>query len=232
MLDYLLNRSKKELQGVHSVVAAKAIELINKAHCEGIYVAITQGYRSVDEQNALYAQGRTKPGKKVTNAKGGQSIHNYGLAVDFCIFNKDKQPLWTVDDNWKRVVKIAEELGFESGLHWKFYDPPHLEMTFGLTLAQLKAGKRPSTSTSSTKPVKTQGTQAKVSSTKSIVPYPGKLIKMGSKGKDVERIQRAVGANPDGVFGNETYNKVKAYQRRKGLVVDGIVGKSTWDMLF
>ena len=39
-------------------------------------------YRSFDEQNHLYAQGRTKPGKIVTYAKGGQSYHNFGLAFE------------------------------------------------------------------------------------------------------------------------------------------------------
>ena len=58
------------------------IEEANKLLIPGVEVRIVQGLRTIDEQNALYAQGRTKPGKKVTNAKGGQSYHNYGLAVD------------------------------------------------------------------------------------------------------------------------------------------------------
>lgn len=47
-----------------------------------ITLRITQGLRTFEEQNALYAQGRTKPGSKVTNAKAGQSFHNYGQAID------------------------------------------------------------------------------------------------------------------------------------------------------
>jgi N-acetylmuramoyl-L-alanine amidase len=65
-----------------------------------------------------------------------------------------------------------------------------------------------------------------------IVPYPGRLIKRGSQGKDVERIQRAVGVTPDGVFGPKTEVAVKAYQKRHGLVVDGIVGPATWNRMF
>lgn len=62
--------------------------------------------------------------------------------------------------------------------------------------------------------------------------YPGKLIKIGAKGKDVERIQRAVGVKPDGVFGKATESAVKAYQKRKGLSADGIVGAKTWGVMF
>jgi hypothetical protein len=67
---------------------------------------------------------------------------------------------------------------------------------------------------------------------KSIVPYPGHLIKRGSRGKDVERIQRAVGVTPDGIFGPKTEAAVKAYQKRHGLAADGIVGKQTWSVMF
>ncbi|SDC81101.1 N-acetylmuramoyl-L-alanine amidase [Terribacillus halophilus] len=65
-----------------------------------------------------------------------------------------------------------------------------------------------------------------------IVPYPGKLIKKGSKGKDVERIQRAVNVTADGIFGSGTEAVVKAYQKRKGLSTDGIVGLATWNVMF
>lgn len=65
-----------------------------------------------------------------------------------------------------------------------------------------------------------------------VVPYPGKLIRKGSRGKDVERIQRAVGVKADGIFGSGTESAVKAYQKRKGLSADGIVGPATWNMMF
>ena len=61
---------------------------------QGITVMVTSGYRSFAEQNALYAQGRTKPGNIVTNAKGGQSLHNYGLAVDVVPLGANGQPNW------------------------------------------------------------------------------------------------------------------------------------------
>jgi N-acetylmuramoyl-L-alanine amidase len=78
---------------------------------------------------------------------------------------------------------------------------------------------------------------AKVASTaktsgSAVVPYPGKLIKRGSKGKDVGRIQRAVGVTADEDFGPATEAAVKAYQKRKGLSADGIVGPATWNVMF
>jgi GH25 family lysozyme M1 (1,4-beta-N-acetylmuramidase) len=69
-------------------------------------------------------------------------------------------------------------------------------------------------------------------SVSSVVPYPGHSIKEGSRGKDVERIQRAIGVNPDGIFGTKTKAAVKAYQTRHNLNADGIVGVKTWSVMF
>jgi N-acetylmuramoyl-L-alanine amidase len=64
-------------------------------------------------------------------------------------------------------------------------------------------------------------------------PYPGTLIKLGSKGSVVKEIQKALGGLVvDGVFGDKTLAKVKAFQKSKALVVDGIVGEKTWKALF
>ena len=102
-LKELLEKAEKKLQGVHPLVAGKARQLIEQAYKEGINVIITQGLRTVEEQNELYAQGRTKPGKIVTNAKGGYSYHNYGLAFDFAVLNADGSVNWNVNEKWKRV---------------------------------------------------------------------------------------------------------------------------------
>ncbi len=73
---------------------------------------------------------------------------------------------------------------------------------------------------------------AKKPSNKSIVPYPGHLIKSGNRGENVKRIQRAVGVKPDGIYGPITEAAVRDYQRRHGLSVDGIVGPETWNVMF
>jgi peptidoglycan LD-endopeptidase CwlK len=99
-------------------------------------VRITEGLRTFREQDALYALGRTKPGKKVTNAKGGQSVHNYGLAVDICLIINGKEASWdTAKDwdndqiaDWYECVKIFASHGWSWGGNWKtFKDLAHFE---------------------------------------------------------------------------------------------------------
>jgi peptidoglycan L-alanyl-D-glutamate endopeptidase CwlK len=155
-LQTLLDRSVKKMGvGINSVVKVSALEMIKRAYNEGINVQISSGYRSMEEQAALYGQSRlysyngknysnlAKP--KVTQAKPGQSIHNYGYAIDYFLVSDDgKTALWTVNAKWKRVAAIGKELGFRWGGDWTgFKDYPHLEMTGGLSFTQLQAGKRP-----------------------------------------------------------------------------------------
>ena len=78
----------------------KIIEECDKALTGRAKVRITQGLRTFAEQDGLYAQGRTKPGKKVTNAKGGQSIHNYGFAVDICLIIDGETASWDTTKDW------------------------------------------------------------------------------------------------------------------------------------
>lgn len=107
----------------------------------GVVCRFTHTLRTNAEQDALFAIGRTKPGKIVTNAKGGQSYHNYGLAIDFVLL-VNGQVSWAVDKNWAAVIAIFESYGWESGHRWKFKDSPHVQKTFGKTIAQLAATKQ------------------------------------------------------------------------------------------
>ena len=136
-VDILKEKAIKRMgAGMKALVLTKVLEIIEQAYKEGIYVLITDGYRSNAEQDALYAQGRTKPGKIVTNAKGGQSNHNFGIAVDFCLTNeKGTIANYTVNSDWRRVASIAKSKGFEWGGDWKgFVDNPHLEYTGKITV--------------------------------------------------------------------------------------------------
>lgn len=136
-VDILKEKAIKRMgAGMKALVLTKVLEIIEQAYKEGIYVLITDGYRSKAEQDALYAQGRTKPGKIVTNAKGGQSNHNFGIAVDFCLTNeKGTIANYTVNSDWRRVAAIAKSKGFEWGGDWKgFVDNPHLEYTGKITV--------------------------------------------------------------------------------------------------
>lgn len=116
---------------VEKIIAECDVALTGRAK-----IRITQGLRSFKEQDELYAIGRTKPGKKVTNAKAGQSIHNYGLAVDICLIINGKTASWdTVKDwdndkvaDWYECVKIFAKYGWDWGGNWKtFKDLPHFE---------------------------------------------------------------------------------------------------------
>lgn len=107
--------------------------------------------RTFAEQDALFAQGRTKPGKIVTKAKGGQSYHNYGLAIDIVLLvDKDKNGTfeaasWDVKtdfdgdgkSDWMEVVNIFKQFGWSWGGEWKFVDQPHFEKTFGKSVREL-----------------------------------------------------------------------------------------------
>ena len=101
---------------------------------------IVSTLRTFAEQDELYAQGRTKPGKRVTNAKGGQSLHNYGVAIDFALIIDGKTASWEdLKDfdgdrkaDWMEIVGVFEQAGWEWGGRWKsFTDKPHLQKTFG-----------------------------------------------------------------------------------------------------
>jgi peptidoglycan LD-endopeptidase CwlK len=220
MLTYLLERTEKKLVGVHAGVAEKARELVKLAYDNGINIAVTHGLRTFDEQNDLYAQGRTKPGKIVTNAKGGQSIHNYGLAFDFAVFNDDYSVTWA-GNGYNKVGKLGQQLGLEWGGAWKsFKDLPHFQYTFGLTLAQLQAGKRPPGS----------GSVAP-----GYVAAPRSYLEKGDAGTNVKGLQgklQALGYDIgkygiDGQYGASTEKAVKAFQKKMGLAVDGVAGVNT-----
>lgn len=99
---------------------------------------VTQGLRSWDEQEKLYATGRDADGNKigatVTNARGGHSWHNFGLAVDLVpdiIAEPGFQPDWNeTHPTWKRMIAVGESLGLASGSKWRtFPDWPHFQLT-------------------------------------------------------------------------------------------------------
>ena len=103
----------------------------------GVEVKIIGGTRSYAEQDTLYAQGRSTPGSRVTNARGGYSNHNFGIAWDIGLFQQGKylgdSPLY------RECGAIGRSLGLEWGGDWKsFPDEPHFQLKTGLTLAQMR----------------------------------------------------------------------------------------------
>lgn len=116
------------------------------AQCEaaGLDILIYCTYRSPEEQNELYAQGRTKPGRIVTNARGGDSFHNHRCAFDFVPLVAGK-PAWNDSSLYAKAGSIAEAVGLEWSGRWsgKLRETAHCQYTGGLKLAELKKGAVP-----------------------------------------------------------------------------------------
>jgi peptidoglycan LD-endopeptidase CwlK len=112
---------------------------VNKKLPKGVRLRFSHVYRTNEEQDKLYAK---RP--KVTNAKGGQSIHNYGLAFDIVIlFDKDgngtfETASWKVDRYFMIVVDYFKSHGYTWGGDWsKFKDNPHFQKSFDMTWRDL-----------------------------------------------------------------------------------------------
>jgi peptidoglycan L-alanyl-D-glutamate endopeptidase CwlK len=133
--------NSRSLTDLNPKVAAMCSEFINRCKAQGIDVIITSTYRDGASQNALYAQGRTTAGKKVTNARAGQSYHNWRVAFDFVPIVNGKA-VWNDDALWTKCGEIAEGIGLEWAGRWvKFKELAHCQYTGGLSLADFQAGK-------------------------------------------------------------------------------------------
>lgn len=101
-------------------------------------VFMAEGYRTAARQDALYAQGRTTPGKIITRSRGWESWHQTGRAVDFAFIHGLP---YAESHPWAVVGQMAEVLGFEWGGRWPApkTDRPHIQWTGGLTLAEAVA---------------------------------------------------------------------------------------------
>ena len=130
-------RSEANIKTLVPAAQAKAREFMAACLAAGISLKIIGGTRTYEEQNALYEQGRTKSGPIVTNARGGYSWHNFGIAWDIGIFQSgrylDESPLYA------KAGAIGKSLGLEWGGDWKsIQDEPHFQIKLGLTLADCR----------------------------------------------------------------------------------------------
>lgn len=134
--DVRIDRSK-----LHPWIDHKLGLLLKECKKQGIYLIVTEGFRTVEYQDSLYAKGRTKPGKVVTNAKGNSysSQHQWGIAFDIAI--NDSSLLYD-DKTIKKVAKIAKssKVGLAWGGDWKsIVDTPHFYLKkWGSTTKKLK----------------------------------------------------------------------------------------------
>jgi peptidoglycan L-alanyl-D-glutamate endopeptidase CwlK len=127
LADQVDGRSERVIATLLPEVQPYARTLIAKAAASGIVIKVLSGLRTYDEQNDLYAQGRTKPGRIVTNARGGYSNHNFGIAFDVGVFEGSKY----LDESpkYKAVGVLGADLGLEWGGNWKtIQDEPHFQL--------------------------------------------------------------------------------------------------------
>lgn len=117
-----------------------------------LQLRVAQGFRTYAEQWAIFAQGRKKDHggqwvvfdkkKIVTQARGGESYHNFGLAIDSCVMGDDPfLEKYSRDDRdflWSDYGRICRKFDFEWGGGWKIPDRPHAQRTYGLSLSQLQ----------------------------------------------------------------------------------------------
>lgn len=128
-------------------VQARVNAFLEACAAQGIEILITSTYRDDECQAALYAQGRTTKGDRVTNAQPGESLHQWRVAFDVVPLRAGK-PVWATTGPdaqlWTRIGQIGESVGLEWAGRWKkFREYPHFQYTGGLTLARLAAGELP-----------------------------------------------------------------------------------------
>lgn len=126
-LDEVDARSEENIELLLPEVKNYARALVHKANEVGITIKVISGLRTYAEQDALYAQGRTKSGEIVTNAKGGYSNHNFAIAFDIGVFEGNKYLAESA--KYKAVGAMGIDLGLEWGGSWKtIIDQPHFQL--------------------------------------------------------------------------------------------------------
>jgi peptidoglycan LD-endopeptidase CwlK len=125
--DKVDDRSERVIATLLPEVQPYARALVTKAAANGITIKVISGLRTYAEQDDLYAQGRTKPGQIVTNARAGYSNHNFGIAFDIGVFEGSRY----LDESpkYKAVGVLGMDLGLEWGGNWKtIQDEPHFQL--------------------------------------------------------------------------------------------------------
>ncbi len=198
-------------------------------------ILLTSTHRSRAEQASLFAQGRTAPGKIVTNARPGQSLHNYYPSLAFDVaFKRGKELIWDLP-YFQKFAEIATPLGLEWGGDWPhFKDNPHFQPP-NFTWEMAANGERPTFPGKLPAGDVTTAPPAKVEE-KPAVHITG-VLRQGSKGPEVKQLQERLvelgfdPGEPDGIFGPDTEAAVEDFQECEGLSIDGIAGPQTLNAL-
>jgi len=142
-LDFLKPHSQKHFDTLNPDAKHYLGGFLTLCHFKKFNVQITSGSRTVQEQDDLYAIGRTRTGKIITNAKGGQSAHNYGIAIDVVVLNRDGECDWR-PETYAMLWTLAKESMLDvQGVFWAgewkaFKESVHFDLSGGHTYAVLK----------------------------------------------------------------------------------------------
>ncbi len=137
-----LRPSSNSIHALDPNVGRMAEQFLALTRQHNLNVHITTAFRSWDESDRLYAKGRTAPGPIVSNAQGGNSYHNWGLAFDAAPIENGKVSNDT--SKYKLMGHLGEQVGLEWGGTFKsIVDYPHFQYTYGLNTWDLLNGVRP-----------------------------------------------------------------------------------------
>lgn len=214
-----------------------------QAQMESLYLLNKELFDGKELPNMKYVKGHQEcPGYSWKNCPGDG--WNYRMVINGDLVTSDDHvattptkpsPLpneYTIQEGDTFWSIAKEHPGLSVEKLQKFnpsVDPKKLRKGKVIKLCEVPAKPAPVKPVTPAKPV----VPAKPSkpSSDAVVPYPG-LLQRGSEGKDVERLQRALGIKVDGKFGPATEKAVREYQSRHDLEVDGKVGKNTWNTIF
>jgi len=135
------SRSEKCIATLHIKAQEMARKFLQGAAGFEVTVRIISGARSYAEQDALFAQGRTKPGNIVTNAEGGESNHNFAIAWDVGLFDGGEY----LDGDTPREAGLYKKLAkirpadLEWGGDWTKPDQPHYQLPTGLKISEVRS---------------------------------------------------------------------------------------------
>lgn len=124
-----LTRANRDTTLLAPFFQTRLLMALNECHDHGYPILVTEAYRGPARQNYLFEQGRTREGKRVTDAKAWESFHQYGLAVDLAFLN-GRKPYWPdpKDSLWERVHQIFERFSFEDISR----ERAHVQITAGM----------------------------------------------------------------------------------------------------
>lgn len=241
----------RDITKLHPRLQTMIVRLKELCELNGLKIGIGDAFRTTEEQNALYAQGRTTLGNIITNAKGTtySSAHQWGIAFDF--YRDDGTGAYNdSDDFFTKVGNLGQSIGLEWGGTWtSFVDKTHFQLPdWGSTPFKLKEMYGTPEQFIETWTTKTTPTVIGNEGKGSGYMFEPLTVKEGSRGTSVLLLQEILKARDfkghdgkdlalDGICGVNTVYAINAYQsaRRSGGKEigtngqnDSICGKKMW----